>query len=835
MRHPKNRTLKLTLLEVILFLSTMFLSLPIYSQINWATPAHSWGGPGVDYADSVAKDSQGNVYVGGGTNSFGAGGTDVLLLKYDPAGNLLWSKTWGGASDEYATAVGVGPDGFLYVTGGTFSFGAGWFDIFLLKLDLQGNIVWATTWGGGSYDVGHDIGFDSAGNIYVVGEEYSFGPCCSSAVLLKFTPSGGAPIWTAAWKGPATYDTGYSLAVDSNGNVIVAGISWDYSASPLHNSILLVKYDAAGNYVWSKNWATPMPGQDESWSFRGVTTDAAGNIYVGNRHANNCPTTDFSSCDFDNLIIKVDAGGNFQWARLWGGPGYDNAGSLAIDPAGHLLVSAIGNVFGTPELSLLSFDTSGTVLLKTVWNTKTAPTINWAGMALDETGIAVIAAAGFNNSGSWITADLPNVISLPDSFIINSFSTSSPAGFSLQLTIPTTAQTGSEDTGAGGADALITVVRFSSRPPDPRFLTFPLHGETASSAIISTVMDHHIAKDPDGNPLFYASDNFVDAYTGEEGALNCSPATSPCAALDSDGNQQSPAGYKNMLDKLFMINNHYTGGSPCYDDNGKQISCQSWLFYEGHPGFDFPAALGTAVYAPARGVAFIPDCDPVTRRADCTGTPSGGAVDGFNILTIDHGNGYSTWYLHMGDLEKTNNELATIPSKPFQITVAHSAFQADLGVVYAQKPKRKLKKVFSKPTSGQYSVNANGVYTFSSADSGLGVLISYYYAIDLRVISCPGQPSVALKRGDHQRISVTPDCIIGEVGNKAIDLKNNSLPLGAHLHFEVRKGLVATPTGIYQCALPSCVPVDPYGWRSTTLKDPYPFGPNILLWNDPEL
>jgi murein DD-endopeptidase MepM/ murein hydrolase activator NlpD len=371
----------------------------------------------------------------------------------------------------------------------------------------------------------------------------------------------------------------------------------------------------------------------------------------------------------------------------------------------------------------------------------------------------------------------------------------------------------------------------------PRFLTFPLHGETASSATISTVMDHHIAKDADGNPLFYASDNFVDAYTGEEGALNCAPATSPCSALDKEGNQQSPAGYKNTQDKLFTVNGHYTGGRPCYNDDGKKVPCQSWLFYEGHPGFDFPAQLGTAVYAPARGVAFIPDCDPVTRKADCTDTPSGGAVDGFNILTIDHGNGYSTWYLHMGDLEKTNNELATIPPEPFQISVAHSVFQADRGVVYALNPKKTLKKVASNPSRGHYSVNANGIYTFSSADSGLGVLISYYYAIDLRVISCPNQPSVALKRGDHQRVFVTPDCIVGEVGNKAIDLKNNPLPLGAHLHFEVRKGLVATPTGIYQCALPSCVPVDPYGWRSTTQKDPYPypFGPNIVLWSDPEL
>jgi hypothetical protein len=73
----------------------------------------------------VATDSSGNVYVAGGTNSFGAGGYDVLLLKYGPAGNLLWQKTWGGTGDEWANALKIGPDNCLYVAGVTTSFGAG--------------------------------------------------------------------------------------------------------------------------------------------------------------------------------------------------------------------------------------------------------------------------------------------------------------------------------------------------------------------------------------------------------------------------------------------------------------------------------------------------------------------------------------------------------------------------------------------------------------------------------------------------------------------------------------------------------------------------------------
>ena len=97
---------------------------------------------------SAAFDSNGNVYVGGSTASFGAGGSDVLVVKYASSGTFVWAKTWGGGGDEGVNRIAVGPDGYIYVTGGTDSFGAGWYDVFLLKLDTYGNLIWGTTWGG---------------------------------------------------------------------------------------------------------------------------------------------------------------------------------------------------------------------------------------------------------------------------------------------------------------------------------------------------------------------------------------------------------------------------------------------------------------------------------------------------------------------------------------------------------------------------------------------------------------------------------------------------------------------------------------------------------------
>ena len=417
------------------------------------TWSHTWGGSAADSLAAVTHDSVGNIYAVGATSSFGAGGNDVLLMKYSPSGALVWSKTWGGASDDFATSVAVGPDGFIYVTGGTSSFGAGWYDMILLKLDTNGTVLSGTTWGGGSYDVGHDIGFDANGNIYVVAESYSYGPCCSTAALLRFSPDLGAPR-TTLYKGPATYDGGYALTVDSGGNVIIAGTSWNYGVIPLHNSLLLVKYDPNGNLLWQENFNSRGLGDDQSAGFHALVTDSLGNVYVGGNHTGLCQTNDFSPCDFDGLLLKVNAAGTFQWANTWGTVGtYDTAQSIAIDQNGNVLVSEILNSTGTtPTLSLLTYDRSnGNLLVQTSWS-ESVPSVS---MVSDATG-TYIAGAAANNTGEWTTVNNPQS-SLSNQLVMNAYSVGTATGAMSALTVQTVDQTsyGTQDTGGGTTDALV--------------------------------------------------------------------------------------------------------------------------------------------------------------------------------------------------------------------------------------------------------------------------------------------------------------------------------------------------------------------------------------------
>jgi uncharacterized delta-60 repeat protein len=293
------------------------------SVASWA---HTWGGSNDDEAISVALDRNGNIYIAGSTSSFGAGNLDVLLLKYDSSGNLLWVRTWGGSNQDETHTVAVDTSGNVYVAGGTKSFTAGWYDAHILKFDSSGTLIWNRTWGGGSYDYAHDIAFDNSGNIYVAAEAYSYGSACAATVL-KFN-SNGEFLWSRTWDGydPGTvYDVAYSIEVDNNGNIYLAGTSWFYPEDA--RKILLLKFDSYGNLLWTRRWSVSY--RDEGTS-RSLRVDSNGNIYLGGASL-------FGAGDYDALVLKFDNNGNLIWSKAWGGSGPEV-------PWGHTLGSD-GNIY----------------------------------------------------------------------------------------------------------------------------------------------------------------------------------------------------------------------------------------------------------------------------------------------------------------------------------------------------------------------------------------------------------------------------------------------------------------------------------------------------------
>ena len=123
----------------------------------------------MDRGYGVAVDSSDNVYLAGYTYSSGAGGNDMVLVKYDSSGVQQWDRTWRGIDSAVGSVLAVDSSDNVYLSGWTISFGEGLFDMVLVKYDSSGVQQWNRTWGGSSDDEGRGVAVDSSDNVYLSG------------------------------------------------------------------------------------------------------------------------------------------------------------------------------------------------------------------------------------------------------------------------------------------------------------------------------------------------------------------------------------------------------------------------------------------------------------------------------------------------------------------------------------------------------------------------------------------------------------------------------------------------------------------------------------------
>jgi hypothetical protein len=239
-------------------------------NVQWAK---TYGGTSGDYAYSVQQTSDGGYIVVGYTNSFGAGDYDIFLIKTDASGNVQWTKTYGGTSGDYAYSVQQTSDGGYIVAGRTYSFGAGSYDIFLIKTDASGNVQWAKTYGGIYWDYAYSVQQTSDGGYIVAGTTWSFGAGYYDIFLIKTDASGNVQ-WTKTYGG-GDYDDASSVQQTSDGGYIVAGYTQSFGAGDY--DIFLIKTDANGNISWAKTYG----GTDYDWAYSVQQTSDGGYIVAG--------------------------------------------------------------------------------------------------------------------------------------------------------------------------------------------------------------------------------------------------------------------------------------------------------------------------------------------------------------------------------------------------------------------------------------------------------------------------------------------------------------------------------------------------------------------------
>ncbi len=196
-----------------------------------------YGGAGDDWGDYVEQTKDGGYIIAGYTSSYGAGSTDLVLLKVDSLGTMQWNKTYGGTAGEGNSSWGISgqitSDGGYMICGNTASYGAGSNDVLLVKTDSTGTLQWAKTYGGTNDDQPRFAHQTRSGGFIICGFTRSFwvtGPGDLDAYLIK-TDGGGNLLWSKAYGGPAydkcemvreTSDGGYALSI------ITANFGADY-------------------------------------------------------------------------------------------------------------------------------------------------------------------------------------------------------------------------------------------------------------------------------------------------------------------------------------------------------------------------------------------------------------------------------------------------------------------------------------------------------------------------------------------------------------------------------------------------------------------------------
>ena len=401
---------------------------------------HSWGGVLEDRITNVDLDGDGNIYVAGGTSSFGAGNTDILVLKYSSDGILQWSKTWGGVNYDNAGDFTVSSNGDLYVTGETESYGAGNKDVLLLKYDSEGTLLWQRTWGGSGHDRGYGIALDSDENIFITGIELNYGAGWWDVFLLKYDSSGSI-LWQKAWGG-TDYEYGSSIAFDSFGNIYVSGGTASYGHQGGYDALLL-KYNSSGVLQWQKIWGGT--GSDQGGN---IVLDSESSIYFS------VGQNSYGAGQNDMALLKLNSSGTLVWSKAWGGQ-YDDGGSAAwIDLSGNLWILGGTTSFGSgaSDAFMLKCNPDGTMISQNIWGTAS----NESGSALIMNDVEDIIYCGFapninsywhSTSGTWqnVNTTVENASGTAQNI---SGVTGSPNG---QESWPA----GTEDIGGGGDDVLI--------------------------------------------------------------------------------------------------------------------------------------------------------------------------------------------------------------------------------------------------------------------------------------------------------------------------------------------------------------------------------------------
>jgi hypothetical protein len=216
-------------------------------SIQWNT---TFGGMEVESARGILETSDNGFLLTGWSGSFGAGMLDYWLVKTDEAGNHMWNHTYGGVENERAITTIPTDDGNYITVGNSASFGQGETDVYLVKTDNSGNLIWNITYGGASAETPFDIIKTSDGGYGITGHSYSFGVGENDIWFVKIDSSGNM-IFNQTYGGERA-DTSRAVFQKSDGGYVIAGSTFSFGQG--EDDFWLIKTDENGAIPEFPSW-----------------------------------------------------------------------------------------------------------------------------------------------------------------------------------------------------------------------------------------------------------------------------------------------------------------------------------------------------------------------------------------------------------------------------------------------------------------------------------------------------------------------------------------------------------------------------------------------------
>ncbi|MCK4233126.1 hypothetical protein KAX75_01755 [candidate division WOR-3 bacterium] len=287
----------------------------------------TYGGGREDVGYSVRETVDGGYIITGYTYSFGAGDTDVYLIRTNINGDTIWTRTYGGESTDKGREVLKTSDGGYIIIGDTKSFGLGLYsDVYLIKIDDNGDIVWEKVYGGNGIDVGWSIVQSVSGDFVIAGYSNSFGNGDLDVYLIKVNENGDT-VWTKTY-GKDDADFGFSIQETYKGEYIISGGTCSTTEGDMN--FYLIKTDENGDTLWTKSFG----GTNYDISYSIIETARRSYILAGN-------TESFGAGYNDIYLIETDTNGNVMWEETYGGMGVDVCNSIEeVSDGGYILIGS---------------------------------------------------------------------------------------------------------------------------------------------------------------------------------------------------------------------------------------------------------------------------------------------------------------------------------------------------------------------------------------------------------------------------------------------------------------------------------------------------------------